>query len=535
MAGLYDTIRQNRPELQGIPDAQLAEMLTKRTEEVYGKPFSAKDKAEVYGVFGQGGSSLGDFGRGLVDGLNPLPDAVTRAILPKEAADWITHAGEAKAGHGFAHGAGELVGNLGSFMLPTGILGGLAKGGKILKGVDEAAKLKKIAGLTMGTQALLGGVQGWREQQRQGELYNDKDAGVMVPLMGAGLNAALNAVPAVNSMKAVLGLGGVAGGGFGAMNVAQRKAHGLDIGAPGDVLKEIGLGAAMGAGMGGVLHKGFSAVANRAEKRAAQAAAAAAPSSSTPPRAASAAPGAQSVTDAIRDFVDRGNRAPWQSDGADLAAFKESQAELNAVMDQLAAAKQELPLTEDFPARQAVFVQDLDGENPLWQVEADFRNAGNGRYTRIVHPDTGQRMVLPSDEILQRYHKQYRIPELQNVQTVIGPGYLAADPKYSITDTYKGRPVRIVGYSPNKTEVLVGFPDDLATFQTPHLVKAAEMVEGGELPTFYKQVVGDSKNGPAGIGRRQEKPKVPPLSIPDWIKAMLAELEETKRKKGPRP
>lgn len=186
-------------------------------------------------------------------------------------------------------------------------------------------------------------------------------------------------------------------------------------------------------------------------------------------------------------FLAKGNR-PFRGLSGDEEAVVDTQYnEAAELLDRLAALQMKTPKTKGWLTEYPVTAQNFETGDAFRQVVGDFRN-GRESYYQLMDPDSRQSVYATGDDFLHRYHKQFNLPDIPNAQIVIGPGYLPAKSNHLITDTYKGRPVRVVGYTPNKAEVLVVFPDDPASFRNPQRVPFTAMATEKELPIFYQSV-----------------------------------------------
>ena len=243
-------IRQTRPEWQGSSDAEMYQSARQRLLQANGD-ITPEEEAELQKTAGVTRGSFGSgVARGFVSGVNPLPEAVTRALLPQWGGieDYVATAGEARPGEEGGHMLGNLAGFAAGTFVPLGIAGQAAK---VLKGVNAAGEFTRGAKLAMlGLNAGIGAGQGYRAAEDRGRLYN-QGAGVPATALAVATGAGMNLMPGLSGIGKVLGVNA----GIGATQAMTENAMQYHNGLAQDLdVPALLRGAAGGAVMGGAMH-----------------------------------------------------------------------------------------------------------------------------------------------------------------------------------------------------------------------------------------------------------------------------------------
>lgn len=350
------------------------------------------------GTFGSG------LARGFVSGVNPLPEAVTRALLPKWGGieDYVATAGEVRPGEEGGHMLGNVVGFGAGTLVPLGIAG---KAAKALKAVDAAGHYSKGAKAAMlGLEGLIGAGQGFREAEDRGRYYN-QGAGALPTAMAVATGAGMNLVPGLKGMSKVLGVNA----GIGATQALTENAMQWHNGLAQDLDTEALLrGAAGGAVMGGAMHgafHGLGALADRQAKKAATAAEAhsAAAKAAASPVQAAAAPAPNPVLEALREKI-RSTGSTMNVD--EQIAQKAHFARMKPLLDR---HEELLALKE--AAEAALYMQEFPvhalrvGEDTPWQLGGSYTSGK----TRKVELRGGEKPVsVDARDVLDNMIKVYR-------------------------------------------------------------------------------------------------------------------------------
>lgn len=499
-------LRQRFPNAQGLSDADIFQRLVDVNRE-NGTPLSSEDQQRMAGEMGlEIGNTRSGLFRGIVAGLNPFSEAITRALVPdiemlKGVEDYLATAHEARIGESNGHMLGNLLGTVGGLALGPGAgIGALAKAAKGVQMVNGVAKLNKgWRGAQLGLQGVMGAAQGYRQAQLEGSRYND-GAGPIAPLANAAIQGTMNVVPGFSSLKTAI----AGNAGLGALSAANENLMQMHNGLRQDFdMGDLASGAAEGAILGGGLHalisgpgayKGWKA--KRAETAAAQQAAA---DAATKAKANPNPVQPQPIDPEVTAFAEAAQSAGFNNLSPEQwRELRQHQQELARVRGDIQARQVSLGLQdpENFPTGLNLVVRRADDATaPFFRQAAEDKVSGV-RGTTFIN-DQGELLRVPGDEVRELYYKSFMAPEgLENIggrQIIVPPGFYALEPTLDVLD---GKPVWRVGRSPIgkgkelMQKYLVVDPTDAESFLRPNVVEASKLSElGAALTAARKEVV----------------------------------------------
>lgn len=441
----FQKIRQTRPAWQGISDADMYDAGRQRLIQANGD-ITPEEEADLQKMTGVTRGSFGSgVARGFVSGINPLPEAVTRALLPQWGGieDYVATAGEARPGEEGGHMLGNLAGFAAGTLVPLGIAGQAAK---VLKGVNAAGEFTRGAKLAMlGLNAGIGAGQGYREAEDRGRLYN-QGAGVPATALAVATGAGMNLMPGLSGIGKVLGVNA----GIGATQALTENAMQYHNGLAQDLdVPALLRGAAGGAVMGGAMHGAIHGAGQLATLGARRASTAAATHATT--AAAAAGPAAPAVpvlnpeVEALRARINGGASLPLDperplSEKAHFGRMKP----LYEKHDQLTRLKDAKDAQLFNQTNRVMAIR--DGDSTGYHLGA---TSGTGKtWTTTLYPeDGGDPLVVDANDVLENMTK---LVALGDRDVVIPKGFQPThrqNPEFVQIDGQR-RPVTIVGKKP---------------------------------------------------------------------------------------